>query len=73
VAAALIEVFSWDEVMANDVMMQAHTNGYAVTGEYMQDVAEEYCGALTGKGLLAEVVASADMKGGEGEGEGSPA
>jgi ATP-dependent Clp protease adapter protein ClpS len=64
-----MEVFSWSETMANDVMMQAHTNGYAVTGEYMQEVANEYCGALTQRGLLAEVVASADMKGGDGDGD----
>ena len=29
-----MEIFSWSESLANSVMLEAHNNGYAVTGEY---------------------------------------
>eukprot|EP00600_Ochromonadales_sp_CCMP1393_P009867 CAMPEP_0174973844 /NCGR_PEP_ID=MMETSP0004_2-20121128/11475_1 /TAXON_ID=420556 /ORGANISM="Ochromonas sp., Strain CCMP1393" /LENGTH=67 /DNA_ID=CAMNT_0016224353 /DNA_START=490 /DNA_END=693 /DNA_ORIENTATION=+ len=52
--------------MATDVMLQAHNNGYAVAGEWMKEVAEEYCSNLLNLGLLAEVVASKDIYGSSG-------
>lgn len=60
VSQVLMEVFSWTEVMASDVMMQAHTYGYAVTGEWAKTTAQEYCDKLVDKGLFAEVVKVGD-------------
>ena len=45
-----------------DVMMQAHTNGFAVVGEWgVKETAEDYCKQLLQKGLVSEVV-EAQMK-----------
>ena len=53
-------------------MLRAHTTGFAVTGEWSKEVAEEYWTKLTQRGLLAEVVKSKDMnQGGGGGGGGS--
>lgn len=56
-----MEVFNWTESLANDVMYQAHNNGFAITGEYSKDVADDYCKKLVAKGLFAEVRKSDDM------------
>ena len=55
------------------VMLRAHTTGFAVTGEWNKELAEEYWKKLTQKGLLAEVVKSKDMGnlGGDAGGGGS--
>jgi len=37
------------------VMMQAHTYGLAVLGEWFQELAEDYCKQLTEKGLVTSV------------------
>jgi len=62
VQQALMEVFKWQESRANDVMLQAHTNGFAVCGEFYKELAEEYAKQLQDKGLDAEAV-EADGKG----------
>lgn len=50
-------------------MLRAHTTGFAVTGEWNKELAEEYWKKLIQKGLLAEVVKSKDMSGGGGGGD----
>lgn len=35
-------------------MMQAHTYGFAVAGEFAKEVAEDYAKRLVEKGLVAE-------------------
>ena len=57
-----MEVFKWQESRANDVMLQAHTNGFAVCGEFYKELAEEYAKQLQDEGLDAEAV-EADGKG----------
>eukprot|EP01036_Dinobryon_divergens_P022803 gene22803-31100_t len=57
-----MEVFSWTEEMAADVMMQAHTYGLAVLGEWTQEIAEEYSKQLTDKGLVVSVHKSSSDK-----------
>ena len=52
-------------------MLRAHTTGFAVTGEWNKELAEEYWKKLTQKGLLAEVVKSKDMGGGDAGGSSS--
>lgn len=61
-----MEVFNWDESRANGVMMQAHTNGMAVCGEFYKELAEEYAKQLQNKGLDAEAVADDKKESGGG-------
>lgn len=42
-------------------MFRAHSTGFAVTGEWAKDIAEDYWKKLIQKGLIAEVVKSKDM------------
>ncbi len=58
VEEVLIQVFNWDVETAHKVMMTAHTEGYAITGEYSKEIAEEYCKKLLEKRLIAEVFIS---------------
>ena len=67
VANVLMEVFSWDEVLANSVMLEAHTNGFAVTGEYNKETAFEYVKKLTDRGLFAEARKADDLSNSESE------
>jgi ATP-dependent Clp protease adapter protein ClpS len=60
VSMVLMEVFSWTEMMAGEVMLQAHTHGYAVTGEWVKETATEYCDKLLDRGLVAEVIKMGD-------------
>ena len=54
VQGVLIDVFSWDENKANAVMMQAHTYGLAIAGEWYKELAVEYAQQLTRRNLIAE-------------------
>jgi ATP-dependent Clp protease adaptor protein ClpS len=54
VQQVLIEIFSFSEEVANATMMQAHTYGFAVVGEWAKDVAIEYVKKLLAKNLVAE-------------------
>jgi ATP-dependent Clp protease adapter protein ClpS len=65
VASVLMQVFSWTEAFANEVMMTAHNTGFAVTGEYAKDKAEEYADELKKHNLQAAAI---PVKG-EGEGD----
>lgn len=60
VSQVLMEVFTWTEMMASEVMLQAHTHGYAVTGEWGKETAQEYCDKLLDRGLVAEVIKVGD-------------
>jgi len=51
-------------------MLRAHTTGFAVTGEWNKELAEEYWKKLIQRGLLAEVVKSKDI-GNQGGGGGN--
>jgi ATP-dependent Clp protease adaptor protein ClpS len=69
VATCLMQILSFTEEVAADVMMQAHTNGFAVVGEWTKEIADDYCKQLVEKGLLAEVVKTpGDGDGDEGGG-----
>jgi ATP-dependent Clp protease adapter protein ClpS len=57
----LMEIFSWSESLATSVMLEAHNNGFAVTGEYSKEVALDYCTKLLEKGLYAETRKSDEM------------
>jgi ATP-dependent Clp protease adapter protein ClpS len=61
VATCLMQVFSWTEERAAEVMMQAHNFGFAVTGEWFKELAEDYCVQLVTKGLIAEVKAMKEV------------
>ena len=50
------------QILSTDVMMQAHTHGLAVLGEWIQEIAEEYCKQLTDKGLVVSVHKSSSDK-----------
>lgn len=50
------------QILSIDVMMQAHTHGLAVLGEWIQEIAEEYCKQLTDKGLVVSVHKSSSDK-----------
>merc|ERR1711918_201255 len=52
VQGVLMEVFNWDEMKANSVMMQAHTYGLAITGEWYKELAVEYADQLNRKNLV---------------------
>ena len=67
VSSVLQDVFKWDEIQADAVMLQAHTYGYAVTVETSQERAEEYVEKLLEKGLLAEARKAGDPGGDDGE------
>jgi ATP-dependent Clp protease adapter protein ClpS len=54
VSAVLQEVFKWDDMQADAIMMQAHMNGFAVVIETSKERAEDYVQRLTDKGLYAE-------------------
>jgi ATP-dependent Clp protease adapter protein ClpS len=41
-------------------MMQAHTYGFAVAGEWAKEIAEDYAKQLVEKGLIAEAKSSND-------------
>ena len=58
VQQALMDVMSMTEVVAQDTMMQAHTYGFAVAGEWVKEVAEDYAKKLVEKGLVAEAKSS---------------
>ena len=58
VQQALMEVMSMAETVAQDTMMQAHTYGFAVAGEWIKEVAEDYAEKLVEKGLVAEAKSS---------------
>lgn len=67
VATVLMEVFTWDEALADSVMLEAHNNGYAVTGEYNKETAFEYVKKLVDRGLFAEARKSDEVIGGDNE------
>lgn len=69
VSGVLQDVFKWDEMQADAVMLQAHTYGFAVAVETSQERAEDYVEKLLAKGLIAEARKSGDTGGEEG-GEG---
>lgn len=54
VQRALMEVLSFTEAVAEDVMLQAHNYGFAVAGEFSKDVAIDYAKRLVEMGLIAE-------------------
>lgn len=54
VASVLMDVFTWDEALASSVMLEAHNNGFAVTGEYNKETAFDYVKKLVDRGLFAE-------------------
>jgi ATP-dependent Clp protease adapter protein ClpS len=58
VQQALMDVMSMTEAVAQDTMMQAHTYGFAVAGEWVKEVAEDYAKKLVEKGLVAEAKSS---------------
>ena len=62
----LQDVFKWDEMRADAVMLQAHTYGFAVAVETSQERAEDYVEKLLAKGLIAEARKSGDTGGEEG-------
>ena len=66
VSGVLQDVFKWDEMQADAVMLQAHNNGFAVAVETSQERAEDYVGKLLSKGLIAEARKSGDTGGEEG-------
>ena len=40
VQGVLMEVFNWDEMKSNSVMMQAHTYGLAIAGEWCDSLTQ---------------------------------
>ena len=60
VSGVLQQVFKWDDMQADAVMMQAHTYGYAVAVETSKEKAEKYVKQLLEKGLIAEARKSGD-------------
>lgn len=63
VQQALMDVMSMTEAVAQDTMMQAHTYGFAVAGEWVKEVAEDYAKKLVEKGLVAEAKSSKEPEG----------
>jgi len=63
VAQCLTEVLGFSADMADAVMMQAHTNGYAVAGEYYQELCKDYAKRLVDKGIIAEAVKASGAEG----------
>jgi len=55
-ARCLMTVCSLRESAAYQVMMTAHTQGFAVVGTYTFEAAEAYCDGLKAKGLSADIV-----------------
>ena len=60
VSGVLQDVFKWDDMQADAVMLQAHTYGYAVAVETSKETAEKYVKQLLEKGLIAEARKSGD-------------
>lgn len=60
VSSVLQEVFKWDDIQADAVMLQAHTYGYAVAVETSKVKAEKYVKDLLEKGLIAEARKNGD-------------
>jgi ATP-dependent Clp protease adapter protein ClpS len=56
----LMAVLSFTEPVAQDVMLQAHTYGFAVAGEFSKDIAIDYAKRLVEMGLVAEAKPAAD-------------
>lgn len=56
VEAVLMQVFSWTQAYANEVMMTAHNTGFAVTGEFAKDIAEQYADELKKHNLEAAAI-----------------
>mmetsp|Transcript_6877 Transcript_6877/g.14180 ORF Transcript_6877/g.14180 Transcript_6877/m.14180 type:complete len:263 (-) Transcript_6877:90-878(-) len=56
VARCLITVCLLKEADAYQVMMKAHTDGFAVVGTYQFETAEAYCEGLKAKGLSADII-----------------
>ena len=54
VQKTLMDVFSWDENKSHSIMMQAHTYGLTICGEWYKELAEQYAQQLNVKGLVAE-------------------
>ena len=66
VQSVLIDVFSWDESKANSVMMQAHTYGLAIAGEWYKELALEYAQQLNRRNLIAEAKPAGNSGSGDG-------
>ena len=62
VSGVLQDVFKWDDMQADAVMLQAHTYGYAVAVETSKEKAEKYVKQLLEKGLIAEARKSGDTE-----------
>ena len=62
VSGVLQDVFKWDGMQADAVMLQAHTYGYAVAVETSKEKAEKYVKQLLEKGLIAEARKSGDTE-----------
>ena len=62
VSGVLQEIFSWDDMQADAVMLQAHQNGYAVAVETSKEKAETYVRKLLEKGLIAEARKAGDAE-----------
>ena len=62
VSRVLQDVFKWDDMQADAVMLQAHTYGYAVAVETSKEKAEKYVKQLLEKGLIAEARKSGDTE-----------
>ena len=63
VSQVLQDVFNFSEDMADDVMLTAHSYGFAVVGEWYKELAHDYVDKLTTKGLVAEAKKSSDASG----------
>mmetsp|Transcript_13229 Transcript_13229/g.39903 ORF Transcript_13229/g.39903 Transcript_13229/m.39903 type:complete len:118 (+) Transcript_13229:3-356(+) len=48
------------EAKAYTIMQQAHTQGFAVCGVWVYELAEAYCDGLTSQGLTAAVTEESD-------------
>lgn len=55
VVGALIRVTGIEETRAREIAQQVKTMGFAVVGEYVQEVAETYGDGLKGKQLVVDV------------------
>ena len=55
VTAILIKVMGLEEPRAQQVAKQAQTLGFAVVGEFVQEVAENYAASLKDMGLVVDV------------------
>ena len=55
VVGSLVKVTAIEETRAREIAKQVMSMGFAVVGEYVQEVAEEYGEGLKGKGLVCDV------------------